>query len=271
MSPQNFFENYGYWIESEPLFSSQDLAEYRQSMNDIMNHQYESGREPMAGRNWPAREDLQGMVQINNAWWAGGAISRLSLNRRIGQMAAQLLQVNGVYMWHDQLLYKPPARSRTLSGNIGWHQDWNYWQVCDHADLITAWVALNDVNTQNGAMMVIPGSHRWGQAMEASERTLEMDKTASEVKIPRGEKWEIVHCELQAGAVSFHHAKTIHGSGPNNSDQPRLGLAIHMVADHVRYTNQGIYSHSNLKVCPRKEGDLFRGHQHPVIWKNDTE
>ena len=48
MSPQNFFENYGYWIESEPLFSSQDLAEYRQSMNDIMNHQYESGREPMA-------------------------------------------------------------------------------------------------------------------------------------------------------------------------------------------------------------------------------
>ena len=53
MSPQNFFENYGYWIESEPLFSSQDLAEYRQSMNDIMNHQYESGREPMAGRNWP--------------------------------------------------------------------------------------------------------------------------------------------------------------------------------------------------------------------------
>ncbi len=206
----------------------------------------------------------------NNAWWAGGAISRLSLNRQIGQMAAQLLQVNGVYMWHDQLLYKPPARSRTLSGNVGWHQDWNYWQVCDHADLITAWVALNDVNTQNGAMMVIPGSHRWGQAMEASERTLEMDKTASEVKIPRGEKWEIVHCELQAGAVSFHHAKTIHGSGPNNSDQPRLGLAIHMVADHVRYTNQGIYSHSNLKVCPRKEGDLFRGDQHPVIWKNDT-
>ena len=271
MNPEVFFESNGYWIEPKQLFSDQELTEYRQSMTHIMNHQYESGHEPMAGRNWPDRKDLCGLVQINNAWWAGGPICKLSLDSRIGKIATKLLRANGVCMWHDQLLYKPPARSKTLSGNIGWHQDWNYWQVCDRADLITAWVALSDVNIENGAMMVVPRSHRWGQSMKASERTMEMEKTASKVKIPKGEKWEIVHCELKAGSVSFHHAKTIHGSGPNQSTQPRLGLAIHMIADHVRYTTQGGHSHSNLKVCPRKEGDLFQGHQHPVIWQHSPD
>ena len=271
MNRRDFFNSNGYWIGPTSILSSQELAEYRQSMYNIMNHQYESGREPMVGRNWPAREDMQGLVQINNAWWAGGAIRRLSLDSRIGEIATELLQANGVCMWHDQLLYKPPAKSKTVVGNVGWHQDWNYWQVCDQADLITAWVALDDVTIENGAMMIVSGSHRWGQAMKASDRTLNMEKTASKVKIPEGEKWEIAHCELKAGGISFHHAKTVHGSGPNQSTQPRLGLAIHLVADHVRYTTQGGHSHSNLKVCPRQEGDLFRGHQHLVIWQRSSK
>lgn len=268
MGRREFFAKNGYWVEPNPLFSDDELVAYRQSMSNIMDHKYESGREPMLGRNWPEQTDSNGLVQINNAWWAGGVIRQLALNSRLGKIAVELLQVNGVCMWHDQLLYKPP-RSKNVpdGGNVGWHQDWNYWRVCDEPDMITAWVALDDVIVENGAMMVVSGSHRWKQAIKPSDRTLDMEYTLSQVTIPKGEKLDIVYCELKAGCVSFHHAITLHGSGPNLTQKPRIGLAIHMVADHVRYTKTNGASHSNLKVCPREEGAFFRGEQHPVIWQ----
>ncbi len=268
MNRHEFFVKNGYWVEPIPLFSNADLEVYQQSMMKIMDHRYESGREPMPGRNWPNQTDSNGLVQINNAWWAGGAIRQLALNSRLGKIASELLQVNGICMWHDQLLYKPPrSADAPTEGNVGWHQDWNYWRVCDKPDMITAWVALDDVSVENGAMMFVSRSHKWKQAIKASDRTLDMEHTLSQVRIPKGEELNIIHCELKAGCVSFHHAITLHGSGPNLTQQPRIGLAIHMVADHVRYTTTNGASHSNLKVCPREEGELFRGEQHPVIWQ----
>ena len=178
MNRHEFFVKNGYWVEPNPLFSNADLEVYQQSMMKIMDHRYESGREPMPGRNWPNRTDSNGLVQINNAWWAGGAIRQLALNSRLGKIASELLQVNGICMWHDQLLYKPPrSADAPTEGNVGWHQDWNYWRVCDKPDMITAWVALDDVSVENGAMMFVSGSHKWKQAIKASDRTLDMEHT----------------------------------------------------------------------------------------------
>jgi ectoine hydroxylase-related dioxygenase (phytanoyl-CoA dioxygenase family) len=120
-------------------------------------------------------------------------------------------------------------------------------------------------------MMVVPRSHKWGIVFDHSQRALDIDKQQEDFEIPEGEKLEIVPLEMKAGCASFHHAITLHGSGPNLTDRPRLGHAIHMVADHVRYTKTRGMSHSNLDVCPREEGDLFRGKQHQVIWQNDPD
>ncbi|MDA0838819.1 MAG: phytanoyl-CoA dioxygenase family protein [Planctomycetota bacterium] len=269
---QTFFEENGYWIESEPLFDGEELERFRSSMDDILAHKYASGRQPMKGRNFPDRSEPAGLIQINNAWWAGGGIRELSLSPRLGKIAAELLQVNGVCMWHDQLIYKPSQVDTAQNeGNVGWHQDWNYWQACDKPDLITAWVALDDVTKENGAMMVVPRSHRWGIVFDHKTRALDVEKQKEDFEIPAGETLDTVHCEMRAGCASFHHAITLHGSGPNLTERPRLGHAIHMVADHVRYTKSRGVSHSNLDVCPREEGALFRGEQHPVIWQDRAD
>ncbi len=52
---------------------------------------------------------LPPLCQVNNCYWADATLARFVLDARIGELAATLAQVNGVRLWHDQLLYKPPA------------------------------------------------------------------------------------------------------------------------------------------------------------------
>ena len=67
-------------------------------MTKIMNHKYESEREPMSGKNWLERTDSNGLVQINDTREAGGFTRQLALNSRLGKLASELLQSNGIFM-----------------------------------------------------------------------------------------------------------------------------------------------------------------------------
>ena len=60
-----------------------------------------------------------------------------------------------IQLFHDQALYKPPRQG----GPVFWHQDNGYWQ-CTPANLVSCWLTLDDVDVSNGAMHLIPGSHR---------------------------------------------------------------------------------------------------------------
>ena len=44
---------------------------------------------------------------------------------------------------------------------MAWHQDVTYWNL-DPSRAISAWIAIDDVDEGNGAMMFTPGSHRVG-------------------------------------------------------------------------------------------------------------
>jgi chlorinating enzyme len=45
---------------------------------------------------------------------------------------------------------------------VSWHQDSTYWSL-SQPDAVTAWVAFTPANAGNGAMEVIPGSHKLDQ------------------------------------------------------------------------------------------------------------
>jgi ectoine hydroxylase-related dioxygenase (phytanoyl-CoA dioxygenase family) len=266
MTPAEHFDRNGFWITPEPIFSKHELERFTNSIRDVMTKKYESGRRPMAGRNFPRLTDPQGLIQISNIWWTGGAVKELTLDARPGKLATDLLACNGVVLWHDQLLYKPPLMDKEgRSGNVGFHQDWDYWQVCDRPDIVTASVALVDVSRDNGALMMAPGSHNWG-SMGFKVGELAVEENRHRIRDPEGRKAELVYCEMPAGSVSFHHCKTLHGSGPNHTDSPRICVSIHYLAEHVRYNASRGATHTNLQICPREDGELFRGDQHPVIF-----
>jgi ectoine hydroxylase-related dioxygenase (phytanoyl-CoA dioxygenase family) len=130
---------------------------------------------------------------------------------------------------------------------VSWHQDSTYWGL-DPADIVTAWVALSESTRENGAMRVIPGSHKMDQVPHR-------DTFAPTNLLSRGQEIAVevdesraVMLELQPGEISLHHVRLIHGSDPNPSGKRRIGFAIRYLPTHVRQT-----------VAMRDSATLVRG------------
>jgi ectoine hydroxylase-related dioxygenase (phytanoyl-CoA dioxygenase family) len=226
---------------------------------------YETGRPPHS-RSIEAGKPIDSIVKIDNSHWSDAVLAKLALKPSIGAIAARLAGVDGIRLWHDQLLHKPP-QAQTAAGAVGWHQDWHYWQCAEPADMLTAWVALVDVDERNGCMEVVPGSHQWGLLPESDFFAQDLDGLQRSIEAASGKDFRTVPLPLKAGAVSFHHCLTIHGSRPNLSDAPRLSLVVHMQPDGTRY-RQGTAAeaHANVRLLSGQDGDAFAGPYFPVIY-----
>lgn len=116
---------------------------------------------------------------------------------------------------------------------VSWHQDSTYWGL-DPCDVVTAWVALSDSPLESGAMKFIPGSHKWPQIPHRD--TFHKDNLLSrgqEIEIEVDER-QAVEVPLKAGEISLHHVRLAHGSGPNATNDRRIGFAIRYIPPHVR-------------------------------------
>ncbi|ELR15236.1 phytanoylCoA dioxygenase family protein [Acanthamoeba castellanii str. Neff] len=185
--------------------------------------------------------------------------------------AAKLLRTNEIRLWHDQVIAKPglgPDGHSEKAGNIGWHQDYGFWQVSNSSSMITAWIALQDTDLSNGGLRTITGSHKWG-LLPDSATFFEKDLDSLQAKFSAfGDQWSDEPSIMKAGQVAFHHALTIHGSGPNTTHQTRYAIAVHMQSEHVGFQS-GRGWHSNVRdLGPNlQEGDLFVGPAFPVLWR----
>jgi non-haem Fe2+, alpha-ketoglutarate-dependent halogenase len=119
------------------------------------------------------------------------------------------------------------------SAYVAWHQDAAYWNL-EPDDVVTAWIAISDSTLANGALAVIPGSHReeilpHGPSNDPANQLQHSQKILAALDLTRA-----VPLLLPAGAMSLHHVRIAHGSPPNRSPARRIGFAIRYVAAHVR-------------------------------------
>lgn len=134
-----------------------------------------------------------------------------------------------ILCWSSSFFIKE-ARSTSF---VSWHQDATYWGLST-SDVITAWIALSDVPPASGPMKFWAGSHLRNQIEHRD--TFDTDNLLSRgqeiaVDVPDGEGVEV---PLSAGQMSLHHVLLAHASGPNMSDDRRIGLAIRYIPPHVR-------------------------------------
>ncbi len=117
---------------------------------------------------------------------------------------------------------------------VSWHQDAHYWGLSS-GDVTTAWIALVDSDTENGAMRVIPGTHLTDMPHVDTFAENNMLSRGQEVAVDlKGRAWK--ELSLKAGEFSLHHVGIVHGSEPNGSDRRRIGFAVRYMAPHVKQT-----------------------------------
>jgi phytanoyl-CoA hydroxylase len=200
----------------------------------------------------------QPIWQIVNIWQASPAFQSLVCNLKIAEMAAQLTGAKELRIWHDQIQYKP----KELGGRLHWHQDSPLWRTLQPKDgQITAWVALDDAEADNGCMYMVPGSHHWGNKQQ------QIDAFPQGGQLPEdfeGHPLHFIMCPVKKGHVHFHHSLTWHGSGPNHSARPRRAIAIHLMTERTTYDVSGEHPMKPFITVPN--GQILKGDAFPLVW-----
>ena len=160
------------------------------------------------------------------------AFRQVALAPRLRALATQLLMGREAKLMTDQLFLKPPK----VGSAKPYHQDNFYFRCNDSGHLLTAWVALEDADEDNGCLTYIEGSHTNGiiehvqtdptEPYNLNAPLDEVDKRAGGALRPRE-----VYGRIHKGGVVFHHGATLHASGANKSDRWRRGYALHFCAE----------------------------------------
>ena len=239
------------------LASAAEVAAYRPLIDQAtMQHRYDE--RPLEQRDTYGRA----FVQSPNLWRREAPIAGFTLARRFARVAAALMGVAGVRLYHDQALYKEPG-----GGYTPWHQDQTYWPL-DSNHTITLWMPLVDIPAEVGSMRFASGSHRFGDLGKAG---IGDDSQAYfEALIAQRGFTVATHGALCAGDATFHAGWTIHGAAANPSTTMRSVMTIIYFADGVRVAKPTDFQRGDLKywLADIAPGELARGPKNPLVWSS---
>ena len=246
------------FVNGGPVLEDETVEILRaETLRVIADRDNPNVKQPVLLRNL-TQDDERPIWQIVNIYEASPAFQKLITHPGIARMAAQLSGAQELRIWHDQIQYKP----QELGGRLHWHQDSPAWPTLQPKTAqITAWVALDDADLDNGCMYMAPGSHLWG------------DHGAFLRSVPDGaplpdsyqaQPVYVVTCPVKKGHVHFHHSLTWHGSGANTSKRPRRAIAIHYMSEQTRYDASG--NHPMKPFITVADGEPVSGDAFPLVW-----
>lgn len=205
---------------------------------------------------WRARPD-EVVLHLLGAWRVDDAFHDLVAHPGLIHGVRDALGCEGLRLWHDQVFLKPAHHP----GVVPWHADWSYWQrtaPCCHA---TVFLALDDMDEENGALQYVPGSHRW-PTPPAVDFGGPVDQVLPHLSPEHRAAFRPQLQPLRAGEALLHHAGTLHGSGPNRSPHPRRAIVLNYMAADTRSAS----SEPLLRgAAPIPAGEVVRGEHFPRL------
>src|SRR4028118_13368 len=154
---------------------------------------------------------------------------RLISDSRLLDVAQQFIGPN-IALFASHYISKPPFDGQAVL----WHQDGSYWPL-EPMEVVTLWLAVDDVDAENGCMRVIPGTQHMN-LQELKARTDVANVLGTSMDDALVDESKAVDCALKAGGVEVHHPNIIHGSEPNLSPRRRAGLTIRYIPTSTRIT-----------------------------------
>ena len=212
---------------------------------------------PLEVRNTYGKAFLQSM----NCWRLDDEVKAFVWSPRFARVAAALLGVDGVRLYHDQALFKEPG-----GGPTPWHQDQVYWPL-DTDRTITMWMPLVDVPAEVGSMTFVSGSSRLGD-LGSYDISDSSDGAVAELLAERDLALH-TYGAVHAGDATFHAGWTLHRAGPNPTARTREVMTVIWYADGARVVEpENDHQRFDLAMWLKgsEPGQAADGPRNPLLW-----
>ena len=199
-------------------------------------------------------------LQVTNLWEQSDIAREFVFGKRLARIAAELLKVEGVRLYHDQSLMKEAGGGFTPA-----HADQYYWPLASNRT-VTAWVPLQAVPTAMGPISFYAGSHQFtfGRDLPISDQSearisAEMERQA----------FALVDDPFELGEVSFHAGWTFHRAGPNRTDCPRSVMTIIYMDKDMRLVAPSAGQQADREAfCPGVDvGEIIETPKNPILFE----
>ena len=140
------------------------------------------------------------------------------LQDRFLGLAERLL---GAPVVHKNLEYfaKPPRIGNPTPA----HQDGYYFMI-EPNEALTMWVALDEIDEENGCIRYVEGSHRKGMRPHAKSGVLGFSQGITD--FGADDEAQARPMKASPGDLLAHHSLTIHRADANRSERPRRALGL---------------------------------------------
>lgn len=200
-------------------------------------------------------------LQVMNLWRESDVVRDFVFGKTLARIAADLLEVDGVRLYHDQSLYKEPGGGFTPA-----HADQYYWPLSSDRT-VTAWIPLQPVPQDMGPLAFYAGSHHsaLGRDLPISDESEAAITAAMEAQ-----GYPVIDEPFDLGDVSFHSGWVFHRAGPNHSTTPRSVMTmIYMDADMKLAEPVNVPQQTDrAQWCPGAEvGEVIDTPINPVLFR----
>ena len=199
-------------------------------------------------------------LQLFNLWTENELVKSFVFSKRIAKIAADLMQVDGVRLYHDQALFKEAG-----GGITPWHADQYYWPLSSDKT-VTAWIPLQKTPLEMGPLEFSAGSHAIVEGRE-----LEIGDQSEEVLQKKLRVTDFQHIiePFDVGEVSFHSGWVFHRAGANRTNEMRKVMTIiYMDRDMVLKNPDNINQQNDWETwCPgAKIGEIINTPLNPILY-----
>ena len=218
----DFYHENGY-LGVENVFSAEEVAELRRVTDEfveksraVTQHTDVFDLEPGHAPEKPMLRRLKDPIKHHEVY--DQALRHPTVLKIVSQLIGPNLRTNG---------NKLNLKYSSFGSPVEWHQDWSFYPHTND-DLLAVGVCIDEMTIENGALMVIPGSHK-GPVLDHhhKERGVFVGAVTDENFDPSN----AVPILLGAGGISIHHVRALHGSEPNTSPRPRRLLLFQYCAN----------------------------------------
>jgi ectoine hydroxylase-related dioxygenase (phytanoyl-CoA dioxygenase family) len=200
-------------------------------------------------------------LQLFNLWLEDERIKALVFSTRLGKIAADLMQVEGVRLYHDQALFKEGG-----GGITPWHADQYYWPL-QTDKTVTAWIPLQETPLDMGPLEFSAASH---QIIEGRELAIGDESEVLIQQRLRVTDFKHVIEAFDLGEVSFHSGWVFHRAGANTTNESRKVMTIIYMDRDMRLKNpeNKNQAHDWNTWCPgAKIGQIINSPINPVLYQ----